>query len=181
MAVHKILLYSGDEATLRKKSLPIKRLDAPIKELVDDLKETLLANPGAGLSAPQIGVLLRVAAVRFGQDEGEMGPPQVFLNPSIVQRGPLVKGFDGCLSLPNVCTWDTLRPSWLVFTAKDEQWRTIKMKVEGINARLIEHEVDHLDGKLFLDLLRPDSKLFLATKDENGEDKLVQINRLVNQ
>jgi len=177
MAIRNILIYPGEEANLRKVSAPIKRLDLEVKALIADLKDTLLANPGAGLSAPQIGVYQRAAAVRFGQDTGEMAAPQVFLNPQIVKRGPLVKGFDGCLSLPNVCTWDTLRPAWIVFTARDEQWRTVKLKVEGIDARLMDHEVDHLDGKLFLDLLRPGAKLFLATKDEQGEDKLVQINK----
>ena len=178
MAIRDILIYPGEEANLRQTSAPVKKMDAGIKDLIADLKETLLVKPGAGLSAPQIGVFLRAAAVRFGQDEGEMGEPKVFINPQIVKRGPLVKGFDGCLSLPNVCTWDTLRPAWIVFTAKDENWRTIRLKVEGIDARLIDHEVDHLDGKLFLDLLRPGAKLYLATKDEKGEDKLVQINRM---
>ena len=177
MAVRNILIYPGEEPNLRKVSTPIKRLDLEVKALIADLKETLLANPGAGLSAPQIGVFLRAAAVRFGQDGGEMEAPQVFLNPQIIKRGPLVKGFDGCLSLPNVCTWDTLRPAWIAFTARDENWRAVKLRVEGIDARLIDHEIDHLDGKLFLDLLRPGAKLFLATKDENGEDKLVQINK----
>jgi peptide deformylase len=177
MAIRNILIYPGEEPNLRKMSAPIKRLDLETKALITDLKETLLANPGAGLSAPQIGVFLRAAAVRFGQDDGEMEAPQVFLNPQIIKRGPLVKGFDGCLSLPNVCTWDTLRPAWITFTARDEQWRPVKLRVEGIDARLIDHEIDHLDGKLFLDLLRPGAKLFLATKDENGEDKLVQINK----
>jgi peptide deformylase len=181
MAIQKILIYPGEEANLRKMSVPIKKFDADTKALITDLKETLLANPGAGLSAPQIGVLLRAAAVRFGQDEGEMGEPQVFINPQIVKRGPLVKGFDGCLSLPNVMTWDTLRPAWLVFTAKDENWRTVKLKVEGIDARVVDHEIDHLDGKLYLDLLRPGAKLFLNTKDEKGEDKLVQINKTPGQ
>jgi peptide deformylase len=178
MTIRNILIYPGEEANLRKTSVPIKRLDDEARSLIADLKETLLVNPGAGLSAPQIGVFLRAAAVRFGQDEGEMGEPQVFINPQIVKRGPLAKGFDGCLSMPNVATWDTLRPSWLVFTAKDETWRTVRVKVEGIDARLVDHEIDHLNGKLFLDLLKPDSKLYLATKDEKGEDTFVQINRL---
>jgi peptide deformylase len=181
MTIRNILIYPGEEANLRKPSAPIKRLDDDTRALIADLKETLLVNPGAGLSAPQIGVFLRAAAVRFGQEEGEIGAPQVYINPQIVKRGPLAKGFDGCLSMPNVATWDTLRPSWLVFTAKDEHWRTIRVKVEGIDARLVDHEIDHLNGKLFLDLLKPDSKLYLATKDEKGEDTFVQINRLAGK
>jgi peptide deformylase len=181
MAVRKILLHPQDEARLRRKSTDMKRTDSQYRSLMRDLKETLLANPGAGLAAPQIGVLKRVTAVRFGQDEGEMQDPLILINPEIVERGPLVKGFDGCLSMPGLCTWDTLRPEWLVFTGRGEDWKPIKMRVEGIDARLVDHEIDHLDGKLFLDYLTPESKLYVARQDENGETKLVEIDRLLNR
>jgi peptide deformylase len=175
MTIRKILLYPQDAAVLTAKSAEVKRHDSQIKELSDDLKETLLANPGAGLAAPQIGVLKRMTAVRFGQDEGEMGEPMVLINPRIIKRGPLETGFDGCLSMPGLATWDTPRPSWLVFTARDEDWKPIEMRVEGIDARLVDHEVDHLDGKLYLDYLRPGAKLYAISKDEKGEDKLTEI------
>ncbi len=181
MTIRKILLYPQDEARLRRKSVQVKRNDPDLPELVRDLKETLLANPGAGLAAPQIGVEKRVTAVRFGQEEGEMEPPIVLINPYILERGPLVKGFDGCLSLPGLCTWDTRRPEWLIFSARDEHWKPIKKKVYGIDARLVDHEVDHLDGKLYIDYLTPQSKLYIARKDENGEEKLVEIKSLLTK
>jgi peptide deformylase len=179
MAVRRILKYPRDEVRLRRKSTEIKRLDAETKRLIGDLKDTLATQSGAGLAAAQIGVCKRVALVRFGQDKGEMEPPLAILNPVIVERGPLAKGFDGCLSLPGLMTWDTLRPSWLVFTARDENWKQFEMRVEGINAIVVHHEVDHLDGVLFLDRLDKDGKLYIAEIDESGEQKLVELGALL--
>jgi peptide deformylase len=175
MTVRPILLYPQDEAALRKKSTEVRRNDPELAALIADLKETLMANPGAGLAAPQIGVLKRVVAVRFGQDDGEMDEPIILINPQIVARGPIVAGFDGCLSMPGLCTWETQRPERLTFTARDENWKPMKMHVEGIDARLVDHEIDHLNGKLFLDYLTPESKLYVSTTDEKGEQKLVRV------
>lgn len=181
MAEREILRYPDEETALRRVSERIKKSDSQLEALAHDLVETLLANPGAGLSAPQIGIHKRIAAVRFGQDNGEMKAPSILVNPLIVERGPLAKGFDGCLSIPGFATWDTLRPSWVVFTARDEHWKPIRMRVEGIDARLVDHEIDHLNGKLFLDLLLPDSKLYIAQIDENGEEKLIPVTSLLNK
>lgn len=175
MTVRKILLYPADQVRLRKKSTEVKRIDPEMKTLIADLKETLLANPGAGLAAPQIGVHKRITVVRFGQDEGEMGPPIALINPVIVERGPLETGFDGCLSMPGLMTWDTARPAWMVVNARDEAWKKIQLRVEGIDARLVDHEVDHLDGRLYFDLMKPGHKLFTAVTGKDGKEKLVEV------
>jgi peptide deformylase len=177
MPVRKILKYPQDEAKLRRKSAEVKRLDADTKQVIADLKETLLAQPGAGLAAPQIGVLKRVALVRFGQETGEMEPPLALINPVIAEVGELGKGFDGCLSLPGLVTWDTLRPVWLVFSARDENWKKMRRRVEGIDAIVVHHEVDHLNGVLFLDRLDQAGKLYVVQTDENGEDHLIELRR----
>lgn len=179
MAVRRVLLYPQDEARLRKKSSEVKRLDADTKNLILDLKETLATQPGAGLAAPQIGVPRRVTVVRFGQESGGMQPPIALINPVIIERGEAAKGFDGCLSLPGLCTWDTLRPSWLLISARDEQWKKIKLRLEGIDARLVDHEIDHLNGVLYIDRMDSAARLFIVKKDENGEDKLVEISRML--
>lgn len=175
MTQRKVLLYPRDDARLRKKSTAVKRLDAATRALIQDMLDTLAAVPGAGLSAIQIGQPKRISLACFGQDTGEMQPPKVLINPEIIERGPLVSGFDGCLSIPGVVTWDTLRPHWLVFKARDEHWQPVKMRVEGIDARLIDHEVDHLDGRLFLDHMRPGMRLFHPQVDEDGEESLAEI------
>ena len=109
-----------------------------------------------------------------------MEPPLAIINPVIVERGPLDKGFDGCLSMPGWVTWDTVRPTWLIFTARDENWQKIKMRVEGIDAIVLDHEVDHLDGVLFLDRLAKGGKLYLSQIDENGEEKLIKLGDMVS-
>lgn len=177
MTVRDILIYPKEEAKLRQKSAKVKKIDASIRELVADLKETLLANPGAGLAAPQIDVHKRVIVVRFGQESGEMEPPRELINPVILQAGPLAKGFDGCLSLPRVVTWDTRRPSWLKFRAQDVQGNFFEMRVEGIDAILVNHEIDHLDGVFFLDRMTDDGKLYIAVDTEEGE-KLIPLDKL---
>jgi peptide deformylase len=175
VAVRRVLKYPADEAKLRAKSAKIARLDAEIKALITDLKETLATQRGAGLAAPQLGVRKRVALVCFGQDQGDIQEPLAIINPTITERGPLMKRFDGCLSIPGLYTWDALRPSWLVFTAWDERWRKIKMRVEGADASVVDHEVDHLDGVLFIDRLEKDSKLFVARIGSDGKEVLVPL------
>lgn len=175
MTVRKILKYPADNAKLRRKSAEVKRLDAETRVLIADLRDTLASETGAGLAAPQIGVLKRVVLVVFGQDAGEMQPPLVLINPVIVEAGPLATGFDGCLSMPGLATWDTLRPSWLTFRARGEDWKKIEMRVDGIDARVLQHEVDHLNGVLYLDRLPKGGKMYVAEVDENGEDRFVEL------
>ena len=175
MAVRHILLYPQREKALRRKSKAVKKINAKVRELAQDLTDTLLMHPGAGLAAPQIGVFERVVAVRFGQDDGEMQDPLILVNPKITRAGPLVAGFDGCLSIPNLMTWDTLRPEWLEFSARDQHGKPIKMRVEDSDARLVHHEIDHLDGVLFLDHLTPESKLYTTKTNDEGKEELVRI------
>lgn len=175
MAQRKLLLYPREEARLRKKSVRVKKLDAATKALIQDMKDTLATQPGAGLSAVQIGVHQRISLCCFGQDDGEMQPPVTLINPEIVERGPLVSGFDGCLSIPGLVTWDTLRPEWLLVRALDEQWQPVELRVEGIDARVVDHELDHLEGRLFLDLMGPEMRLYHAQTDADGEEQLVEI------
>ena len=175
MAQRKILRYPREEARLRKKSARVKKLDTATKALIRDMIDTLATQPGAGLSAVQIGVHQRISLACFGQDDGELQPPVVLINPEIVERGPLVPGFDGCLSIPGLVTWDTPRPEWLVVRALDEHWQPVELRLSGIDARVVDHEFDHLEGRLFLDLMGPDMKLFHSLTDEDGEERLLEI------
>ncbi|MDQ7024393.1 MAG: peptide deformylase [Anaerolineae bacterium] len=181
MPVRHILKFPQEEEGLRKKSKSVKRNDPQLKSLIQDLKDTLATQDGAGLAAPQIGVHKRVALISLGQDNEEgMREPFAIINPVITKKGSPKKGFDGCLSMPGWMTWDTKRPEWLEFRARDENWKPIQMRVEDIDARVVSHEIDHLDGILFLDHLESDSKLFIVRIDENGEEKLVEITQLLS-
>jgi peptide deformylase len=169
MTVQPILIYPKDEALLRTPSEPIDAIDGSVKALIQDLKDTLATQPGAGLAAPQINVHRRVIVVRFGQDRRKMEPSRALINPVILEAGDPMKVFDGCLSLPKIATWDAMRPAWLRFEALDENGDRIEMRVEGADAALVHHEVDHLDGIFFLDRLPDDAQLYLNMKMPDGE------------
>jgi peptide deformylase len=180
MAVKHILKFPQEEAALRIKSKPVKRDDPELKSLIQDLKDTLATQAGAGLAAPQIGVYKRVALIGLGQDDDAgIREPFAIINPAIVRKGAPTKGFDGCLSMPGWMTWDTKRPDWLEFRAWDENWKPIQIRVDGTDARVVSHEIDHLDGILYLDYLESDSKVYIARTDEKGKEKLVEITQLL--
>lgn len=170
MAVRNVLMYPADEALLRKKSEPVTAINDEIRALAQDLIDTLAEHPGAGLAAPQIGVHKRMCVVRFGQDDKkEMDPPLVLINPEVVKSGDLATGFDGCLSIPNLITWETPRPAILSFSALTVKGKKIRKSVSGIDARLVHHEIDHLDGILFLDRLQDMRDLYYQRKGPDGK------------
>ena len=89
---------------------------------------------------------------KFGQnDDDDEQPMLTLINPEILEAGAPATGFDGCLSIPDIYTWDTPRPSWIRYRATGEDGGEIVGRVEGMDARVLHHEIDHLDGILFLD------------------------------
>ncbi len=177
MAVKKLLIFPADEKGLRRRSLPVgNRRSKPLKRLIRDLKDTLETQPGAAIAAPQIGVFQRVAVVKFGQNEdAEEEPMLTLINPEILEAGAPKAGFDGCLSIPRIFTWDTPRPRWILFRAWGEDGAEITRRVEGLDARMLHHELDHFEGKLFLDRLRDPDELYTPVKDEYGETEMVRL------
>lgn len=177
MAVKKLVYYPQDEEKLRELSKPVRRHnDKKVKKLIQDLKDTLETQPGAAIAAPQIGVHKRVTVIKLGQNEGEEEQPMLTLiNPEIIEIGESETGFDGCLSIPNIFTWNTPRPSWLRFTAIGEDGSKLDMRVEGMDARMVHHEIDHLDGILFVDHLIDPDELYTPVKMEDGERKMVRL------
>lgn len=175
MPVRSVLLYPRDEDQLRTPSEPVTEFDDDLRALIRDLEDTLAQYPGAGLAAPQIGVHKRVTIVRLGQDDGEMQPPIALVNPVILEEGKTDKGFDGCLSLPKIVTWDTLRPTKLHIRAQTPTGEPFELQVQGIDAILIHHELDHLDGVFFLDRLVDGGEIFLPVPGADGKDKLVAL------
>ena len=177
MPVRKLLFYPEDEARLRTVSRKAShRGGKKLRALIRDLKDTLESQPGAAIAAPQIGVLKRVAVVKFGQnDEAEEEPMLALINPRIVAAGPEAPGFDGCLSIPNIFSWDTPRPTWIEFTAHGEDGKLIRRRVTDMDARVLHHEIDHFDGLLFLDRLRDPDELYTPVEDEDGETTMVRL------
>jgi peptide deformylase len=171
MTIRKIVLYSENEAVLRKKSEPVQAINRRVKKLITDLKDTLLdRSDGVGLAAPQIGVHSRVVLVQLGSrdDQAELPPPLVMINPEIIEAAEERRDFDGCLSFPGLFA-DTVRPHRLRVTGLDEWGKPFDRFFEGFDAVVAHHEIDHLNGVLFIDRVESVADLYRVREDENGE------------
>ena len=151
MALLEIRLF-GDPV-LRERSLPVDRFDADLARFGDDLLETMRAARGAGLAAPQVGVLKRMFAYDVGVDE-ETGehPFGVLVNPVVTRREGEQRGEEGCLSFPGLY-YQCTRAQAVTVAAQDVTGRRLELDGEGLLARCFQHEIDHLDGVLFIDRL----------------------------
>jgi peptide deformylase len=145
VAVRPILNF--DQPVLREKARKVARVDTSVQRLIDDLAETMLAAPGAGLAANQIGVLLRVCVVK-GDDNQIWG----LVNPEIVKSDGVQVGYEGCLSYPG---WvgEVARHETVVVKGRNRRGKEVRIKSTGFTARAFQHELDHLDGVLFVDRL----------------------------
>jgi peptide deformylase len=172
MAIKQIVLYNEDEAALRKISEPVRVVNRRVKRLIQDLKDTLIERgDGIGLAAPQINVHSRVVIVRLGsRDEAqdEPGAPIALINPEIIEADQEQLDFDGCLSFPGLFA-ETTRPHRLRVTGLDEWGKPLDRVFEGFDAVLVHHEIDHLNGVLFIDRVTKPDDLYRIREDENGE------------
>ena len=161
MAVRPILLYEKDEAALRQKSEPFLNGSSEARQLVADLNETLLHHAnGIGLAAPQIGVHKRAIVVCFGAGIGKNhGPPIGIIKPVIIEAGRELPDFDGCLSFPGLYA-ETVRPHFMRLQGVDEIGETFEWTLDGFDAVVVHHEVDHLNGVLFIDRVSSPDKLY---------------------
>ncbi|HRE47714.1 MAG TPA: peptide deformylase [Aggregatilineales bacterium] len=185
MPVRKILTLSKAEKMLRTRSEPVKKNDRELKVLIADIKATILANPAVGLAAVQIGVLKRVFGVRLtyhpNQPDEEMMPPTVFINPEIVAKSSEMENdSDACLSIPGLVGY-TDRHLRLTLRYTDEEGAQHEQPFEGWDARAIQHEMDHLDGILFLDRLKTLDDLYVYVRGEDGEVQQVPYTEAVKQ
>lgn len=146
---------------LRQQSAPVVQVDDAVRQLVDDLLETMRAAKGVGLAANQIGVARRVAVVDIGDEDP---PPLVLINPRIVERGDEDEtAEEGCLSIPEIFG-DVTRSAHVIVEALDQDGRPFRAEAHGYKARAIQHEIDHLDGILFLDHLSAVKRNLLLSK-----------------
>jgi peptide deformylase len=142
-----ILIYP--DPLLLRKAVPVSRVDDKIRELVRDLFETMRAASGVGLAATQIGVGKRVIVVDISHVEQDLAP-LALVNPEIVESRGLEEGTEGCLSIPGV-EGVVPRAESVLVKAQDEQGRPVQIPARGLLARALQHEIDHLDGILFID------------------------------
>lgn len=155
--VRPVRIY-GDPV-LRQKAAAIAAPDDALRALIADMRETMHAYNGVGLAANQVGVLQRVLVVDVPLDE-DTRARHALVNPEIVERSGSETGEEGCLSIPGV--WeDVSRAEHIVVKALDEWGTPVQIEAEGYLARALQHEVDHLDGVLFVDRLSRLRRSFL--------------------
>ncbi|HHF7346148.1 TPA: peptide deformylase [Legionella feeleii] len=149
MAIRKII-YLPDER-LRLKAKPVEQFDDTLQTLIDDMFETMYHANGVGLAAPQIGISLRLSVVDVIGDKKQQ---LVLVNPEIIAKEGEAEYQEGCLSVPGA--YDTvIRARKVTIRAQDRFGKPFEMTAEGLLGECFQHEIDHLNGKLFVDLLSP--------------------------
>ena len=158
---------------LRLKGRPVDSFGKPLHELLDDLAETMRAAPGVGLAAPQIGEALQVCVVEV---EGQL---HELVNPRIVRSSGDDRDLEGCLSIPGYVAYVTRRDKvWVA--AQNRLGKKIKMSAAGFLSRAVQHELDHLDGRLYIDYLDSMDELIPVSRleeetEENPEEVLATL------
>jgi peptide deformylase len=150
MAIHEIITIP--DKRLRQVSEPVKKVDAGIRKLVDDMFETMYKAPGIGLAAIQIGVAKRVVTMDLSKKEDDH-KPQVFINPELVWKSDnTATREEGCLSIPDYYE-EVERPAEVKVKYQDLDGRTLEIEATGLMATCLQHEIDHTNGVLFIDYL----------------------------
>ena len=172
MTIKNILIEP--DPTLRKKCKSVDLVDNNLRTLMDDMVETMHNAPGIGLAAVQIGVLKRVVVIDLSKDE-EKKPPLYLVNPEIIYKSKKMVSYEeGCLSIPGQFA-DIERPAECHLNFLDYNGEVKELKAEGLLATCIQHEIDHLDGILFIDYLSKLKKTMIIKKLEKQKKSLERI------
>lgn len=157
-----ILLHP--DPRLKKVAKPVDDLSDDLRLLADDMLSTMYEAPGIGLAAPQIGVLDRLIVLDCVKEEGEKSRPLVMFNPKVVASSDDLNTYEeGCLSLPDLYA-DVTRPKVVDVEWMDRDGNARSETFDGLWATCVQHEVDHLDGKLFIDYLKPLRRQMMTRK-----------------
>jgi peptide deformylase len=142
------------DPVLREKSQPVREFDRSLKSTVLDMIDTMFESDGVGIAAPQVGILSRIIICC---ETAKRGDETVFINPEITQSSGSELGTEGCLSVPET-TGDVDRATHITMKAQDLQGKPFEIKAEGLLARIVQHEIDHLNGVLFIDRMKKNHK-----------------------
>lgn len=151
MSVLAIKKYPDE--VLKKKALPVEKIDKALQRLIDDMIETMYDAPGIGLAAPQVGASIRLIVLDVNIEDEE-SEPVVLINPEITETDGLVESEEGCLSVPE-CHTKVKRAEKVTVKGLDRDAKEITIEAEGLFARALQHEIDHLNGVLILDRISP--------------------------
>ena len=145
----KLTILEFPDPRLRTRAVPVETVDAKLNELIDDMFETMYDAPGIGLAATQVDVHKRLLVADVSADKSE---PQVLINPEILEKDGIMVSEEGCLSVPGYYE-EVERAEHIRVRFLDRNAEEVEMEAEGLLAVCVQHEIDHLDGKLFVDYL----------------------------
>ena len=146
----KLTILEYPDPRLRTKAAPVERVDEQLRRQIDDMFETMYAAPGIGLAATQVDFHQRLVVIDVSQDKTA---PLVLINPQIIERDGSLQVEEGCLSVPGVFDTPTARAETIRVRALDRNGKTFELEAAGLLSVCIQHELDHLEGKLFVDYL----------------------------
>ena len=165
-------LRFAPDPVLRQKAKRVSNIDTSIERLIDDMLETLPAVSGLGLAAPQVGVPLRVAVIQMpAEEEGEEGEEVILINPEIVKKAGERLVDEGCLSIPGY-RGEIKRSVSVTVKGRNRQGKEFRLKATELLAQALEHEIDHLNGILYVDYLESPDKLFRIEPQEEEDTGL---------
>jgi peptide deformylase len=174
-------LAPTNDPVLRQKAQKVRDFGPALQSLIDDMVETMKDAPGLGLAAPQLGISLRLAVIELpeGEEDNEedkdpyRGKLIVLCNPEIVKTWGEEEGQEGCLSLP-LYVGEVSRAARVVVKAQDRHGKHIRLRAEGLMARVLQHEIDHLNGNLFVDRVESLDKLYRV---EPSDEEMIDENK----
>jgi len=167
MAIHKVI--TSENPILRQKAKKVHRFDASMQKLVDDMFETMHAAHGVGLAAPQIARSIRLFVAEFEENK------LALFNPEIIKAEGEELGTEGCLSIPGYAGDNIRRATSIVVKGQDVRGKPMRVRAEGWYARVLQHEIDHLDGLLFLDRLdRPEDLREVSAEEFEQEEIMAE-------
>ncbi len=154
------------DTRLRNKARAVASVDENVLQLATDMLETMYAAPGIGLAAIQVNIPLRVVTIDISKDHND---PLILINPQIIQSRGTFSSEEGCLSVPDIYE-PVERAQWVRFSYLDEHAQNVQREAEGMLAVCVQHEIDHLDGRLFVDYIS-------TLKRERIRKKLLKLQR----
>jgi peptide deformylase len=149
---------------LRQATTPVTEITDDLRDLIENMFDTMRHARGIGLAAPQVGRTERLAVIEIDDQ------PLVVINPEIIERSGKSKAEEGCLSIPDIYA-DVERPKEVIVRAMDQDWQQIELEATDLLARCLQHEIDHLDGRLFLDYLSVLKRTAALAKWKLTQDK----------
>ena len=172
MTVRKILIHP--DPRLKATAAPIGSVDKEMRALADDMLETMYDAPGIGLAGPQIGIMQRILVMDCIKDEGAKPEPMVLVNPEILSASEELNIYDeGCLSIPDQYA-EVERPAVVKVQWTDLDGKIVQEEFDGLWATCVQHEIDHLNGKLFIDHLKPLKRQMITRKMQKLKRELAR-------